>query len=142
MAAEKKKPPQESKSKEQPEAAETPKAPGRFPLSTVIVVAGVLLMEVATVGLVMWLNHGPRPAAAEPPVPKAESAPAVAVETVEEPICEGKAINTKRGVTYSYRYRIFAVCRERAPRQWRRHLQDPLRLRRGVQSDFGHHRRL
>jgi len=98
-------PPSEERAR--PGESEESAQPGRrrLPLTTLLVAAGVLLMEGTTVGVMMWLNRGPAAVSGAAP----ESNPMAPSEDVEELILEGKAANTKRGATYVYRFKIHAV---------------------------------
>ena len=96
---------------ENPAQAESPAQPAskkrKFPLTTLLVVVGVVVLEVGTVLVVMWLSKGPSHASADPVV-KPDSTGQVS-EDVEELIVESKAANTKRGTTYVYKLKVHAV---------------------------------
>lgn len=79
----------------------------KLPMMTILVAAGVLLMEGSTVVVMMMINRGPGKAHGQEV--KVESEPLAAAEEVEELLLEGKAANTKRGATYVYRFKIHAV---------------------------------
>ncbi len=101
--------PRNDPKQEQDEGAPDEPAPrtARFSWATIIIVAAVVLMETCTVLIVMWLSSGPSEVAAASGV-KADGS-VVQGDEIEELIVEGKAINTKRGVTYVYRFKIHAT---------------------------------
>lgn len=86
------------------------KKKSRFSWGTFAVAAGILVVQVAVVGLVMLLSSGPSDASASGGG-GATSTGGAAVQTndVEELIVDGKATNTKRGVTFFYRYQIYVL---------------------------------
>jgi len=77
-----------------------------LPWKTLAIAGGVLLMEAATVVTMMMVNKGPSSAAGSS---VAEKSPLAPTEDVEVLILEGKAANTKRGITYVYRFKVHAV---------------------------------
>ena len=88
---------------------ESAAATGRrgLPWKTLAIAGGVLLMEAATVVTMTMVSKGPAAASAGTPV--AEKSPLAPTEDVEVLILEGKAANTKRGITYVYRFKVHAV---------------------------------
>jgi hypothetical protein len=78
----------------------------KLPMLAIAVGLGVLVMEATTVAVMMWLGGGP--AKARGGVVAADAV-SPAGEEVEEVLLEGKAANTKRGTTYLYVFRIYAL---------------------------------
>ncbi|MDD4891266.1 MAG: hypothetical protein PHU85_15200 [Phycisphaerae bacterium] len=110
MAAKEKETGKESRPErqERQEAGDEAVKPARkLPMTQIFVALGVLAMEAATVGVMMWVNRGP--AAAHGQATRVEQNVPPPCEDVEELIIEGKAANTKRGATYVYKFKIHAV---------------------------------
>ncbi|MCG3180662.1 MAG: hypothetical protein BIFFINMI_03025 [Phycisphaerae bacterium] len=103
MATEK---PRNEEEQVQPESEAAEKKPRNPKLVTALWVGGVLLGEAVLIVLVMLLNGSPGQAQAK--TNGAGPAGVLASNDCEELIVEGKAPNTKRGVTFLYRYEIYA----------------------------------
>lgn len=97
-----------AKERPQPETDQPPaRTGGRLPVMALAIAAGVLVLEASTVLVIMWLNGGPAKAQGGQPAVAVQQA--LAGEDIEELLLEGRATNMKRGTTFVYRFRIYAL---------------------------------
>jgi len=107
--------------KEAEAEAQADKPKRKLPWTTLMVVAGVLLLEAGTIIVVMILNDSPASVSAQPII--ASDGSVLRSDDVEELLADGKAANVKRGVTFLYRYRIYAVVSKDSVEDFRKILE-------------------